>query len=193
MLLKQRPIVHFDTPQYEAPTLTHSHRMDLYQIIGWFPPTRDGTIKAFAYDHRAFQRVGQSVDDSLEFVGYSIDLRVVRKIRYHPLIVNFVYLFKARQPLEQPYWVHMGLFDESLDIAHLYLKHVPTHGLIAPQEWPVDQVIQEHHVRLIPDSLPRKKFRVRVTITTEAELDWNNLDSYKWFDPRILRKQEKRD
>ena len=182
LLLKQQPVVHFDTAQYNAPTLTHSERMDLNRIIGWYPRTPEGILQAFSYDQSQFEPIEELVDDRLEFVGYSIDQRVVRKVPIHPLIVNFTYFWKAQKSLVGPYWVHMAFFDLDGDRIHLYLKHVPTHNLLEPLLWPIDQVIQEHHVRFIPDWLPKQEFRIRVTVTEQEELDWNQLESYTWFD-----------
>ncbi len=182
MLLKQKPLVQFAALQYEAPTLTHSQRLDLYEVMGCFPKTSEGIAKAFAYDHMEFQPLWASVDDSFELVGYWIDHRVVEKIPYHPLFVNFTFFFRANKPLTEPYWVHMALFDKNLDTVYLYEKHRPTHNLLRPHEWPVDHVIKDHHMRVIPDSLPRQQFRIRVTIVAEEELDWDNLGSYKWID-----------
>ena len=96
--------------------------------------------------------------------------------------MNFTYLFRAVAPLNQPYWVHMAYFDvETDEIRHL-VKHIPTHSLIKYDEWPLNQVIQEPHVRYVPEELPFDKYRVRVAITTQEELDMDNLGSYRWFD-----------
>ena len=88
-----------------SPTLTHSHRLDLYEVMGWFPKTSEGIAKAFAYGHMEFQPLWASVDDSFELVGYWIDHRVVEKIPYHPLFVNFTFFFRANKPLTEPYWL----------------------------------------------------------------------------------------
>ena len=182
MLMKQKPLIHFDTFQYEAPTLTHSQRMDLYEIIDWYPHTLEGRIQAFSYDDRAFQPIEELVDERFEFIGYAIDQRVVEKILWHPLGVNFSYLFKARLPLVRPYWIHLAFFDTGRDTISHYMKHMPTHNLLKPHEWPVDELVLEHHWVLIPDSLPVQGFRIQVTISTDSELDWYNLQRYKWFD-----------
>ena len=182
LLLKQTPVVQFETPQYDAPTLTHSYRMELSRIVGWFPLTTQGKLDAFSYDNRAFQSVQQMIDDRLEFVGYSIDQREIEKIPQYPFIVNFTYLFRAHKPLTDPYWVHMAFFDETTDRLSFYVKHIPTHNFLEPSRWPINQVVQESHVRWIPEDLPVQKFRVRLVVTTQPELDFENIEVYRWID-----------
>ena len=59
LLLKQRPVIHFDAPQYGAPTLIHSYRTALNEILGWYPMTLEGRIQAFSYDNREFHPIGE--------------------------------------------------------------------------------------------------------------------------------------
>ena len=181
-LLKQKPIIHFSTEQYKAPTLTHSHRLDLYQIDGWFSKTPDGIQDAFAYDGMEFQPLWHDIDDHLQFVGYWIDYRVVQKIPQHPLFVNFSYFFKATKTFDQPYWVHMIFTNSDLEEVYLYEKHMPTHNLLKPSRWPIGQVIKDHHIRIITDSLPKQRFRVLVTVTQMPDLDWVNPNDYQWIE-----------
>ena len=181
-LLKQKPIVHFSTEQYKAPTLTHSHRLDLYQIDGWFPKTPEGIQDAFTYDGMEFQPIWHDIDDYLQFVGYLIDLRVIQKIPHHPLFVNFNYFFKATKTFDQPYWVHMIFTNSKLEEIYLYEKHIPTHNLLKPSNWPPGHVIKDHHIRIITDSLPQQRFRILATITQEQDLDWENPDDYQWIE-----------
>jgi len=181
-LLKQKPIIHFSTEQYKAPTLTHSHRLDLYQIDGWFSKTLDGIQDAFAYDGMEFQPLWHDIDDHLQFVGYWIDYRVVQKIPQHPLFVNFNYFFKATKTFDQPYWVHMIFTNSNLEEVYLYEKHMPTHNLLKPSRWPIGQVIKDHHIRIITDSLPQQRFRVLVTVTQSPDLDWVSPNDYQWIE-----------
>ena len=181
-LLKQKPIAHFSSKQYEAPTLTHSHRLDLYQINGWFPKTPDGIRKAFAYDGMAFQPSRVDIDDSLQLIGYWIDHRVVQKLTHHPLFVNFNYFFKATRKFDEPYWVHMSLTDPDLEEIYIYEKHIPTHNLLKPSNWPVGQVIKDHHIRIIQDSLPQQHFQILITVTQSQDVNWENPDNYQWID-----------
>ena len=181
-LLKQKPLVYFSSKQYEAPTLTHSYRLDLYQINGWFPKTPNGIREAFAYDGMAFQPLWIDIDDCLQLVGYWMDHRVVQKITHHPLFVNFNYFFKTHKEFDEPYWVHMVLTDSDLEEIYMYEKHIPTHNILKPSNWPVGQVIKDHHVRIIPDSLPQEHFKVLITVTQSKILDWANPHNYQWID-----------
>ena len=133
--------------QYTAPTLTHSQRLDLYQIDGWFPKTPEGIQKAFAYDETEFQPLWHGIDDHLEFVGYWIDHRLIEKIPRHPLFVNFSYFFRATKPFDEPYWLHMIFTNQTREEIYFYEKHIPTHNLLKPIDWPIGQVIKDHHIR----------------------------------------------
>ena len=181
-LLKQKPLVHFSAAQYKAPTLTHSHRLDLYQIVGWFPKTPEGIQDAFTYDGMEFQPIWHDIDDYFQFVGYWIDHRIVQKIPQHPLFVNFSYFFKATKTFDQPYWVHMIFTNSNLEEVYLYEKHIPTHNLLKPSRWPIGHVIKDHHIRIITDSLPKQRFRILVTVTQTPDLDWVNPNDYQWID-----------
>ena len=181
-LLKQKPLAHFSIKQYEAPTLTHSHRLDLYQINGWFPKTPDGIREAFAYDGMAFQPLWIDIDDSLQLVGYWMDYRVVQKITHHPLFVNFNYFFKATKKFDEPYWVHMIVTDPNREEIYIYEKHIPTHNILKPSNWPVGHVIKDHHIRIIPDSLPKQRFQILITVTQSQNVDWENPNNYQWID-----------
>ena len=181
-LLKQKPLIHFSSKQYEAPTLTHSHRLDLYQVIGWFPKTPNGIREAFAYDGMPFQPLWVEIDDYLQLVGYWIDHRVVQKINHHPLFVNFNYFFKATKEFNEPYWVHMILTDSELEEIYIYEKHIPTHNLLKPSNWPVGHVIKDHHIRIIPDSLPQQHFKILITVTKSPDVDWDNPHNYPWIE-----------
>ena len=182
MLLKQKPLVYFSSNQYKAPTLTHSQRLDLYQIDGWFPKTTEGIQNTFAYDKTEFQPLWVDIDDHLEFVGYWIDYRLIEKIPRHPLFVNFSYFFKATKPFDDPYWVHMIFTDPTREKIYFYEKHIPTHNLLKPSDWPIGQVIKDHHIRIMPESLPQSRFRILTTVTLEPNLEWENPEKYTWIE-----------
>jgi hypothetical protein len=181
VLLTQKPLVNFDYPQYTAPTLTHSHRLDMYQILGWSPKSNAGALNAFKYDGVAFELSEEIISDELELVGYLIDHRQIEKIPYHPLFLNFTFYFRAITQLQQPYWVHMQILSEDLEHIYLYSRHIPTHNLIKPTLWPVGDIIKDHHIRPIPEELPPGPYTIRIVISHEKELDDEKLESYPWI------------
>ena len=130
----------------------------------------------------AFQPSRVDIDDSLQLIGYWIDHRVVQKITHHPLFVNFNYFFKATKKFDNPYWVHMILTDPDLEEIYIYEKHIPTHNLLKPSNWPVGQVIKDHHIRIIQDSLPQQHFQILITVTQSQDVDWENPNNYQWID-----------
>lgn len=181
MLLKQIPLVYFETSQYEAPTLTHSYRMDLNRIIGWYPRTSDGLLQAFSYDNRPYQPIGQMIDNRLELVGYSIDQREIELIPHYPYAVNFTFFYKARNPLQHLYWVHLALFNPGSNTIFDLFDHIPTHNLLPYNRWPLNQIIQEHHIYFFPADTPHGKFQIKLAITSEEFLNKNHPEKYSWF------------
>ena len=181
MLVAQRPLVHYSYPQYTAPTLTHSHRLDMYAITGWYPKTNTGVLEAFKYDNASFQPVGETIDNTLEFVGYLIDYRQIEKIPYHPLFLNFTFYFRALEKLSHPYWVHMQILSEDLETVYLYSRHIPTHNLISAEDWPVGEVIKDHHIRGMPETLPTGVYAIRLTVSQDKDLDNEKLEAYNWI------------
>ncbi len=181
MLLTQRPLIHYSYPQYPAPTLTHSHRLDMYEITGWHPKTNTGVLNAFKYDNSSFQPLGETIDNTLELVGYLIDYRQIEKIPYHPLFVNFTLYFRALEKLSHPYWIHMQILSEDLETEYLYSRHVPTHNLVSAESWPIGEVIKDHHIRPIPEELPVGVYAIRLTVLRDKQLEPENLESYDWI------------
>ncbi len=186
MLLKQLNVAHFEAPQYPAPTLTQSYRTDLNKVSGWFTPDREGKLQLFAYDGRAFEKVGKMVDDQLEFVCYSIDNRTIEYISPFPFIINFSYFFKAKATLNHIYWVHLAFFDAKRQNILLSSRHIPTHNLITYFNWPVNRIIQEHHVHFLSPEIKPQKYLLRVAFTQEEDFDEHNPEKYKWFDLGII-------
>ncbi|MEW6365861.1 MAG: hypothetical protein AB1714_14625 [Acidobacteriota bacterium] len=180
-LLKQAPVVHFDTSQYSAPTLTHSFRLDLTRIAGWLDPTIDGIQRAFCYDGRPYQVINETVDNRLEFVGYSVDQRAIELIPYYPYGTNVVFFFRARQRLSHLYWVHLALFDSEGRVFYLF-SHIPTHNLLPYDQWPVGQLVQEHHILFAPTPMPRARFHIRVTVNRTPFLDRSRLGELAWYE-----------
>ena len=181
MLLTQRPLFHTSYPQYTAPTLTHSHRLDMYEITGWYPKTNTGVLKAFQYDDTSFQPLGETIDSTLELVGYLIDYRQIEKIPYHPLFLNFTFYFRAIDQLTHPYWIHMQILSEDLETVYLYSRHVPTHNLVSSDKWPIGEVIKDHHIRPMPEDLPVGVYAIRLAMSQKKELDFEKLESYDWI------------
>jgi hypothetical protein len=180
MLLKQVPLVHFETPQFEAPTLIHSYRLDLKKITGWFSPTPEGILQAFSYDGRPYQPVNGAIDDRLEFVGYSIDQREIEYIPLYPYTVDFTFFFKAVKPLQHIYWVHVAFFDPERDTIMFWMSFMPTHNLLKYYRWPVNRIIQSHHMYFIPVHFTKQKFRIKLAVTDEELLV--NPEKYNWLD-----------
>jgi len=181
MLLTQKPLVHYSYPQYTAPTLTHSHRLDMYEITGWHPKTNTGVLKAFKYDNASFQPLGETVDNTLELLGYRIDYRQIEKIPYHPLFINFTLYFRALEKLSHPYWIHMQILSEDLETEYLYSRHVPTHNLVSAELWPVGEVIKDHHIRPIPEELPVGVYAIRLAILRDKQIEPEEIESYDWI------------
>ncbi len=181
MLLTQKPLVHYSYPQYTAPTLTHSHRLDMYEITGWYPKTNTGVLKAFKYDNASFQPLSETVDNTLELVGYLIDYRRIEKIPYHPLFINFTLYFRALEKLAHPYWVHMQILSEDLETQYLYSRHVPTHNLVSPESWTIGEIIKDHHIRPMPEDLPVGVYAIRLTISRDKQLELEKMESYEWI------------
>ena len=181
MLLTQKPLVHYSYPQYTAPTLTHSHRLDMYEITGWYPKTKTGVLEAFKYDDAGFQPLGNTVDNTLELVGYIIDYRQIEKIPYHPLFINFTFYFRTLEKLSHPYWVHMQILSEDLETEYLYSRHVPTHNLVSPESWTIGEIIKDHHIRPMPEDLPVGVYAIRLTISRDKQLEPEKLESYEWI------------
>jgi hypothetical protein len=192
MLLTQKPLVYFDYPQYTAPTLTHSHRLDMYQILGWSPKSNYGALNAFKYDGTAFEPAGEIISDEFELVGYLIDHRQIEKIPYHPLFLNVTFYFRAITQLQQPYWVHMQILSEDLEHIYFYSRHIPTHNLVKPTTWPIGDIIKDHHIRAIPEELSPGVYTIRIVISHEKELDGEKLESYPWIDIGHLINHENR-
>jgi hypothetical protein len=182
MLIKQSPVVSFETPQYPTPTITHSYRTDLTKISGWFPPTREGILKLFSYDGRPFQTIGEMVDDRLEFLGYTIDQRSIRYIPPYPFIINISFFYKAQRPLKHPYWGHLAFFDLRQKTIHSLFSYMPTNNLLTYEQWPVNQAVMDHHVHFINSGLPQKKYRVKLTFSEEEFIDKTHPEKYNWFD-----------
>ncbi len=180
-LLKQTPVVHFETPQYPAPVLLHSFRMDLTRVTGWFEPTAGGIQRAFSYDERSFTVINKMVDDRLELVGCDMDQREIKLIPYYPYGVNVVFFFKAHQRLGSFYWVHLALFDSEDNLFYVF-THVPTHNLLRYDQWPVGQIVQEHHLLFAPTPMPKAKFRVRVTVNRAPYLDRSRIHELPWYE-----------
>jgi len=181
MLLSQKPMIHFDYPQYTAPTLTHSHRVDLYQILGWNPKSRNGALDAFKYDHSVFEPIEETINDEFELAGYLLDHRQIEKIPYHPLFLNVTFYFRALTKLEQPYWIHMQILTEDLETIQFYSRHIPTHNLINPAIWPVGDLIKDHHIIPVPERLEPGAYAFRVAVSRDKQLDGEKLESYNWI------------
>ena len=43
-------------------------------------------------------------------------------------------------------------------------------------------MIKDHHIRIIPESLPQKRFRILSTVTREQDLDWEKPEKYTWIE-----------
>lgn len=181
MLLKQAPLAHFETAQYDAPVLLQAFRLDVNRITGWFPPSPASVSRLFSYDDRPYDAVNRLVDDRLEFLGYSIDQREVENIPLYPYAIKVSFFYAARQPLVHTYWVHLAFFD-SAGRVQLSFAHIPTHNRLPYGEWALDQEVQEHHLVFVPASLPRGRFRVRLTIGPADRLDGSKLTRYAWYD-----------
>ena len=195
MLLKQAPVVHFETPQFEAPVLIHSYRLDLNKITGWFPPTPEGVLDAFSYDGRPYIPIGKMIDDSLELVGYTIDQRSIEYIPFYPYAINFTFIYRALKPLKRAYWFHTGFFQTERDTStpvwmnierfKFRFSHIPTNNLLPYERWPVNKLIQDHHSYFIPINFHKLIYRVRIaTSGSEMEddpkkLTWTDLGEFE--------------
>lgn len=180
-LLKQTPVVHYETPQYPAPVLLHSFRMDLTEIAGWLEPTIEGARRAFSHDGRPYREINRMVDDRLELVGYDMDQRAIELIPYYPYGMNVVFFFKARQRLGSIYWVHLALFDSEDNVFYVF-SHIPTHNLLPYDQWPVGQIVQEHHLLFAPTPMPIERFHVRVTVNRVPYLDKSRISELTWYE-----------
>ena len=43
-------------------------------------------------------------------------------------------------------------------------------------------MIKDHHIRIMPESLPQSRFRILTTVTLEPNLEWENPEKYTWIE-----------
>ena len=76
----------------------------------------------------------------------------------------------------------MILTDPDLEEIYIYEKHIPTHNILKPSDWPLDHVIKDHHIRIIPDSLPQQHFQILITVTQSNIINWEHPNNHQWID-----------
>jgi hypothetical protein len=179
-LLKQIPVIHYEIPQFETPVLIQAFRMELSRIIGWYPNTPAGILQAFSYDDRPYSRVGEMIDDRLEFVGYSIDQRSIEYIPFYPYTIDFTFFYRAVKPLEHIYWFHTAFFDPQTGNVLYHTNHIPTNNLLEFDKWPVNRLIQSHHLYFVPYNFKQQKYQIKLAVSRNQSLD--NPERLSWTD-----------
>ena len=75
----------------------------------------------------------------------------------------------------------MQILSEDLETEYLYSRHVPTHNLVSAESWPIGEVIKDHHIRPIPESLPVGVYAIRLTVLRDKQLELEKMESYDWI------------
>ncbi len=191
-LLREVFVKQFDTPDYSAPTLTHSFRLQLFRVDGWFDRTQqEQVIAAFqptpATPETPFVPSGLNVDGDFEVVGYRIDIKHdVTYIREYPYTFTVWLQYRALTPPRQPKWMHVLIFD---DEAHRQLSSfddLVTEGVILPNRWPAGKIIEEHRVFDLPTDQAHSKYHLLISVTDERIFDHRYPELYQWVDLGVI-------
>jgi hypothetical protein len=179
---------------YAAPTLTHSFRLQLFRIDGWFDRSRpDETARAFREEPpNAEMPLIPTIfnpDGDLVILGYRTDVSEVRYIREYPYTFTLWLAYRALQPLRGPKWLHVLLFDDETHRIVSAFGDLATAGVLLPSTWPVGQVVEEHRVVDIPYDMPHPNYHIYVSITDEQLVDFRYPELYPWLDLGLLHVQ----
>lgn len=165
--LREVPIATYSFADYSAPTLTHSLRMDLERVDGWFDVASMDVARAFAPGEELSPLAATHGD--LQLLGGALDTRHVYAMRGYPYFFSITLLVRSSAPIVRVPWLHVGMFDgERLDTAY----HEPMlHGLVSPERWPIATPLRDRHVFYVPYAESTVRWRVRVAISDGADLD----------------------
>ena len=182
-LLRESFVAQFEAADYAAPTLTHSFRLQLFHVDGWFD--RDDPTQA----RQALQRGSTPLTDTrfasgsdLEIVAYRLDADHVRYVREYPYDLTLWVAYRVLQPLHDAKWLHVMLYDPA-ERRSLYTMDVALgDAVLLPAEMPVGDTLEEHRTFALPADLPKGRYQVRVHVSDEPLVDARYPRLYSWLD-----------
>jgi hypothetical protein len=179
MLLKETPVVEYGYADYGAPTLTHSRRVELDRVDGWFPRDTAGALAVLRDDGaNPIAPLERRVSDDLVVAGVEADPKELRWLEDYPYYMRLTLVLRATRPLKDRYWLHVAYFDEN-QIVHDQTDLV-TDGLLAPSDWAVGEALRDVHFVRIPHA--GKPWRLKIAVDTMETCDKRYPALHDWID-----------
>ena len=144
--LKQSLAAYFSTDHYSAPTVTHSTRLEIFQVEGWVPGNRAHSRQLFVTDNPNIQNPsGKFTWNGVSFLGYSLEPDSLYRSRQIAQCLKLTLYWTAEERIDKPFWVKISF--ENVKGKRVYEKlHIPTHNRYPTRRWRKGETIRDHHV-----------------------------------------------
>jgi hypothetical protein len=175
-LLRERFITQFIAPDEDVPTLTHSFRLQLFEIEGWFARADVEQVLAAFEPERPAADLSSASDEELEIVDHRTDVSRTTPIRGYPQTMTLWLSYRARRALTHAKWLHLRFAEQGRE-AETSLDVPVLGGALPPEAWPVGRVLGEHLVVKVPFKGHSRRLVISASISdapnvAEREARW---------------------